>query len=98
MVDALCEVWYDERVHLMHVCASPQDPHAENSEEGEPVGHTAVVRGESAIFGPNVHILSKEEGANNEYSEKDERAIPQIVFFDSHFLYFFITNFFLFNF
>ena len=98
MVDAISQVWKDKRVHLMHVSASPQNPHAEDTEEGEPVGHTAVVRGESAIFCSNVHILSKEEGANNEYSEKDERAIPQIVFFDSHFLYFFITNFFLFNF
>ena len=69
----------------MHVSASPEDPHTEDTEEGEPVSHQAIVRGNSAVFSSDVHILSKQNSANDEHSEKDECAIPQCVFFDSHF-------------
>ena len=85
MVDAFREVWNNKWVHLMHVSACPQDPHTEDTEEGEPVSHQAIVRGKSAVLCPNVHILSEQDSAYNKHTEKDKCAIPQCVFLDSHF-------------
>ena len=69
MVDASRQVWQHEGVHLMHICAGPEDPHAEHSEERQTISHHSIVACLCSILGPDVHVLPEEKGRDNPDSD-----------------------------
>jgi hypothetical protein len=69
----------------MHICAGPEDPHAEHSEECQTISHHSIVACLCSILGPDVHVLPEEKGRDNPDSDGNISAIPEAIFFHSHF-------------
>ncbi len=94
MIKPVAQVRMDERVHLVHVSADPENPHAEDPEEGQGESHQSIVSSLTSVLSTRVHVLAKDASCEEEDPQENVSSSPQSVFFYSHsIIIFLLTSF-----